>query len=325
VDKSVREAMDEKELDIINEYLQKFLETILIKKAILPMNVLDIINEKNNEIPLDILRKFIDKSLEDEIEPLKQKVANFDGCNSQLKVVNNKIKEIQTQASSFKLSKCEQCFMGITFPAICFRCGHCYHSMCLNANDDNDLDDVDCPKCEEEKEKVKQEMLEMKSIYDDINSKEKLKSVNNKIKEIQTQASSVKLSKCEICYMGITFPAICFRCGHCYHSMCLNANDDNDLDDVDCPKCEEEKETTKQKMLELKSIYEDVNSKEKLKNTLDYNTDKFEFIHSLYGRGIINIGPAYDDYGTNEIKEALSLIEDNTKDNTKDKTKENNK
>jgi hypothetical protein len=220
VDKSVREAMDEKELDIINEYLQKFLETILIKKAILPMNVLDIINEKNNEIPLDILRKFIDKSLEDEIEPLKQKVANFDGCNSQLKVVNNKIKEIQTQASSFKLSKCEQCFM------------------------------------------------------------------------------------------GITFPAICFRCGHCYHSMCLNANDDNDLDDVDCPKCEEKKETVKQQMLEMKSIYEDINSKEKLKEALDYAEDKFQYVHNLYGRGVINIGPAYDEYTTKEIKEALALVED---------------
>ena len=224
VDKSVRENMDEKELEDINHHLQKFLDVILDKKAMLPVNILDIINEKNNEIPLSILRKFIDNSLEDEIKPLDIKVKNFEESNNQLKTVNNKIKEIQTQASTFKLSKCE------------------------------------------------------------------------------------------VCYMGITFPAICFRCGHCYHSMCLNANDDNDLDNVDCPKCEDEKESTKQQMLELKSIYEDVNSKEKLKKTLEYNPDKFEFIHSLYGRGIINIGPAYDDYSGKDIKEALSLIEDN-KDN----------
>ena len=224
VDKSVRENMDENELEDINHHLQKFLDVILAKKAMLPVNILDIINEKNNEIPLSILRKFIDNSLEDEIKPLDIKVKNFEESNNQLKTVNNKIKEIQTQASTFKLSKCE------------------------------------------------------------------------------------------VCYMGITFPAICFRCGHCYHSMCLNANDDNDLDNVDCPKCEDEKESTKQQMLELKSIYEDVNSKEKLKKTLEYNPDKFEFIHSLYGRGIINIGPAYDDYSGRDIKEALSLIEDN-KDN----------
>ena len=221
VDKSVRENMDEKELAEINENFQKFLKAILEKKAILPMNVLDIINEKNNEIPLEILRLFIDDSLENEINPLNEKVTNFDGYNNQLKSVNSKIKEIQTQASSFKLSKCEQCFMGITFPAICFRCGHCYHSMCLNANDDNDLDDVDCPKCEEEKGKVKQEMLEMKSIYDDVNSKEKLKAI------------------------------------------------------------------------------------------LDYTEDKFEYVHNLYGRGIINIDPAYDDYPSKDRKEALALVEDN--------------
>ena len=220
VDKTVREGLDEKGLEIINDNFQKFLKAILDNKAMLSMNVLDIINEKNNEIPLEILRKFIDDSLENEIDPLNEKVTKFDGYNNQLKSVNSKIKEIQTQASSFKLSKCEQCFMGITFPAICFRCGHCYHSMCLNANDDNDLDDVDCPKCEEEKEKVKQEMLEMKSIYDDINSKEKLKSI------------------------------------------------------------------------------------------LDYTQDKFEYVHNLYGRGVINIDPAYDDYPSKEIKEALALVED---------------
>ena len=224
VDKEVRKDMSEQEIESINENFQKFLVAILTKKAMLPMNVLDIINEKNNEIPLDVLSNFIDNSLENEIKPLEEKVTNFEGYNSQLKSVNNKIKEIQTQASSFKLSKCEQCFMGITFPAVCFRCGHCYHSMCLNANDDNDLDDVDCPKCEEEKVRVKQQMLDMKSIYEDINSKEKLKGV------------------------------------------------------------------------------------------LDHTDDKFEYIHSLYGRGVINIGPAYDDYTSKEIKEALTLVEE-SKDN----------
>ena len=186
----------------------------------LPVNVLDIINEKNNEIPLDILREFIENSLKYEIEPLNEKVTNFEGYNNQISSVCHQIKEIQTQASSFKLSKCETCFMGITFPAICFRCGHCYHTMCLSGNDDNDLDKIDCPKCEEERERIKQQMLDMKSIY------------------------------------------------------------------------------------------ENVNSKEKLKNELQYSEDKFDFIHNLYGRGVINIGPANDDYNSKDIQEALSLVED---------------
>ena len=179
VDKNIRKDMDEKELETINNYLQQFLETILEKKAILSVNVLDIINEKNDTIPLNILRNFINVSLENEVEPLNKKVTDFEKSNNELKTINNKIKEIQTQASSFKLSKCETCFMGITFPAICFRCGHSYHSMCLNSNDENDFDDVDCPKCAEEKEVLKEQIMDLKSIYDDINSKEKLDEMLN--------------------------------------------------------------------------------------------------------------------------------------------------
>ena len=225
VDKSIREDLDEEETKKINESLQIFLDLILKKKAMLAVNALDIINEKNDTIPLDILRKFIDNSVESEIEPLDIKVSSFEESNNQLKVVNNKIKEIQTQASSFKLSKCEICFMGITFPAICFRCGHCYHSTCLNINDDKELDNASCPKCEEEREKVKQQLLDLKSIFDD------------------------------------------------------------------------------------------VNTKEKLNNQLEYAPDKFEFVHNLYGRGVINIDPAYDDFNTKDIKEALSLVEEENEKN----------
>jgi hypothetical protein len=177
VDKEVRKNMDEQEIENINKYLEQFLDTILENKALLSVNVLDIINEKNDTIPLKILRKFINASLDNEVKPLNEKVTSFEECNGELKTVNNKIKEIQTQASSFKLTKCETCFMGITFPAVCFRCGHCYHSMCLNSTDENDYEDIDCPKCYEEKVVLKEQILDSKSIYDDINSKEKLEEI----------------------------------------------------------------------------------------------------------------------------------------------------
>ena len=112
--------------------------------------------------------------------------------------------------------------------------------------------------------------------------------------------------------MGITFPAICFRCGHSYHSMCLNSNDENDFDDVDCPKCAEEKEVLKEQIMDLKSIYDDINSKEKLDEMLNNCDDKFDYVHSLYGRGVINIGPVNEDYynNINAINEALNMIDD---------------
>ena len=182
VDKNVRNNFDEKETEKINNYLQIFLNSLLEKEAMLSVNVLDIINEKNDKIPLSILRNFIDTSLERELEPLNKKVESFEENNTQLKAINDKIKEIQTQATSFKLSKCEACFMGITFPAICFRCGHCYHSMCLNTNDENDFDDAECPKCAEVKEELKDKILFSKSDYDNLNSKEKLDEALSKSK-----------------------------------------------------------------------------------------------------------------------------------------------
>ena len=115
--------------------------------------------------------------------------------------------------------------------------------------------------------------------------------------------------------MGINFPAVCFRCGHCYHSMCLNSNDENDFDDVDCPKCSEEKEALKEQIFDLKSIYDDINSEEKLEEKLDNSQDKFEYVHNLYGRGVINIGPVDEDFynNTNAINEALNIVGDEIK------------
>ena len=142
-----------------------------------------------------------------------------------------------------------------------------------------------------------------------------LKAINDKIKEIQTQATSFKLSKCEACFMGITFPAICFRCGHCYHSMCLNTNDENDFDDAECPKCAEVKEELKDKILFSKSDYDNLNNKEKLDEALSKSKNKFEYIHELYGKGIINIGPIDEDFynNTKAINEALNIVGDGIK------------
>ena len=65
VDKEIRKNLNEEETKKINIGLQEFLERILLKHSILPCNVLDIINEKNDDIPLEIIRKFIDDALDD--------------------------------------------------------------------------------------------------------------------------------------------------------------------------------------------------------------------------------------------------------------------
>ena len=175
VDKEVRKQLDEEGIKKINTGLQDFLERILLKHSLLPANVLDIINEKNDEIPLEIIRKFIDDALDEEIDPLEKKIESFNSYNDQLENVKNKIKDLQTKASVYKLNKCEACFMGISFPAVCFRCGHCFHTMCLNANLDDDMNNVECPSCIDDKARYAQKLEDSKNFYEMINNKETLR------------------------------------------------------------------------------------------------------------------------------------------------------
>ena len=62
----------------------------------------------------------------------------------------------------------------------------------------------------------------------------------------------------------------------------------------------------------MKSEYDEINSKEKLDEKLDHCENKFEFIHSLYGKGVINIGPVNEDLynNRNAINEALNIVGD---------------
>ena len=175
VDKEIRKNLNEEETKKINIGLQEFLERILLKHSILPCNVLDIINEKNDDIPLEIIRKFIDDALDEEIDPLEKKIETFNSYNDQLVNVKSKIKDLQTKASVYKLNKCEACFMGISFPAVCFRCGHCFHTMCLNANFDDDMNNVECPSCIDDKGRYAQKLEDSKNFLEMINSKESLK------------------------------------------------------------------------------------------------------------------------------------------------------
>ena len=175
VDKDVRNQLNDEGISKINTSLQDFLERVLLKRSILPANVLDIINEKNDEISLGNIRKFIDDALDEEIDPLDKKIQAFNAYNDELENVKVKIKDLQTKASVYKLNKCEACFMGISFPAVCFRCGHCFHTMCLNANLDDDMNNVECPTCIDEKGKYAQKLEDSKNFFEMINNKESLK------------------------------------------------------------------------------------------------------------------------------------------------------
>ena len=67
----------------------------------------------------------------------------------------NEIKELKTKAFTFNLAKCYECGGSIDLPSVAFKCGHGFHTTCLNCNIS---EDTECPKCKDEKYDVLNEI-----------------------------------------------------------------------------------------------------------------------------------------------------------------------
>ena len=170
LDKKLRSQLNESEINEINEYLKKLLEKILKDNLLLPISVLNIINEKNNEIPVEILNFFIEKSIEKQLDNLELSSENINMFTNEINTLNAKMTEINTKAMKYNLDLCDECEIKIDFPCRFYKCGHKYHPLCINANVNTN---VECPKCKNNK---------MKKIEEIKNSENYGKFINNKIK-----------------------------------------------------------------------------------------------------------------------------------------------
>ena len=185
LDKNLRASMNEEEISKVNEYLKKLLLKILDEKLMLPISVLQIINERNNDLPIDIINSFMEKALEKEVVDLDNLSKNTEIYSNQINETNKKITELNTNALSFNLNLCDECDMGLSFPCVCYKCGHNFHSLCINANIGEDISNIDCPKCKKNKSKVEQELKDADNYYkfinDNINFKNELERSENKM------------------------------------------------------------------------------------------------------------------------------------------------
>ena len=109
----------------------------------LPISVLQIINERNNDLPIDIINSFMEKALEKEVVDLDNLSKNTEIYSNQINETNKKITELNTNALSFNLNLCDECDMGLSFPCVCYKCGHNFHSLCINANIGEDISNID--------------------------------------------------------------------------------------------------------------------------------------------------------------------------------------
>ena len=168
LDKKLRSQLDESGINEINEYLKKLLEKILDDNLLLPISVLNIINEKNNEIPVEILNFFIEKSIEKQLDNLELSSKNINMFTNEINTLNSKMTEINTNAMNLSLNRCDECDLDISFPCRCYKCGHNYHPLCINANVDPN---VECPKCKKNKMKKIEELKNIENYGKFINNK----------------------------------------------------------------------------------------------------------------------------------------------------------
>ena len=183
IDKNIKEKLSKEELAEFNKYFEEFLSKLLSSGAMLPVSVLDIINDQNNEIPLNLLNNFMTNAIEKEIKSIETTKTNYEECSKILDNTVNEISELRTKAFTFNITKCDECRMPINIPFTVFECGHCFHSLlCLNISSDKKVK-ISCPKCKDKKIKVSQEIKSCKSFYESVNNLDKLENELEKSKD----------------------------------------------------------------------------------------------------------------------------------------------
>ena len=156
-----------------------------------PITVMQIINERNNDLPLEIINPFMEKALEKQIESLENCSKNINIYENQVNETNKKITELNTNAITFDLNLCDECDMGLSFPCVCYKCGHNFHSLCLNANIGEEIMNIDCPKCKKSKQKIEKEIKDIADYYEFIKDNKNFQTELEKSKDKMEFLSSM--------------------------------------------------------------------------------------------------------------------------------------
>lgn len=179
----------------ISDYLSKLFET----KIISPIDILDIIEESNNDIPLELIKDFYLKVIDQENKTLVDNIVKSKEFESTIAETDEEIKNSIEKPTNLKLLKCDECLMGIEFPCIFFKCGHYFHSLCMHYYS-NDLRNPHCPKCYITRRKIENRKLESQKLFNNLNSEEGLKSElskqNNQIEYLNTLFSKGIFQEC---------------------------------------------------------------------------------------------------------------------------------
>ena len=77
---------------------------------------LNIINEKNNDISLNIINNFLIKAIEKEIDSIEEQKTKYNEYDIKLSQITNEITDLNTRAYTVNLNKCAECGMPMNLP-----------------------------------------------------------------------------------------------------------------------------------------------------------------------------------------------------------------
>lgn len=170
---------DEKEKIILDICFQEFLSKIVDNNIISPIEILDIISEVNDEVPIKLIKDFFLNAIENENKNLVNNLIKSKEYEANIHEIDEEINNLKEKPLNLRLTKCDECNMGIEYPVIFFKCGHYFHYICLNYYI-KDFRNAHCPKCIVFRKQILNKNLESQKIYQSLNSEENLEKELNK-------------------------------------------------------------------------------------------------------------------------------------------------
>ena len=135
-------------------YLGKYIEEVLDhlseskEEDFSPMILLDILNKARNNhghiIEFKVIKKYIINWIEKQQESLKNDKKETEDNFNKIEENNKQLKDLQTTAKSYGVTRCLLCGGALDIPFVYFICGHGYHQSCLNGES---YEEVECSTC----------------------------------------------------------------------------------------------------------------------------------------------------------------------------------
>ena len=160
--KEFRKELNEEEKKQLNIFFEEFLMKLLESNTLIDLNILDIINDANNDIPLSLINNFLNKALEKHHSLLSDQKKKFQEYDKEINTTLDEITEIRTKGYLFNFKKCNECSLPLDMPLISFSCGHAFHNLCFYSHFSSSGNKF-CLKCKDKKAKVEEEYNKIKS------------------------------------------------------------------------------------------------------------------------------------------------------------------